>query len=387
MRANTSLILWCWHILFCVLSGNDSHITPIFDCIVIIDSIGNFVPGLTFIDLLGSTCATLTSAEDISNLPINLDGGNVTSSDFQISSTTDVRFSGTTKGMQINFFPRIISSGLPGGAGATLDHHVDAEAFIPEDYYKDGGNATSSDLQIRSGTSDNCTISCFVDPFDFSTTTKTCTGFAPRYPFSSGGTIATLTPRATFKDFNLNTYLDSGNRTSDNCTIGWFTDPFDFSTTTKTCTGFAPRQASTNLPSGAGSTLTSHATANEAFSLDAGNRTSDNCTIGWFTDPFDFSTTTKTCTGFAPRQASTNLPSGAGSTLTSHATANEAFSLDAGNRTSDNCSVSWFTDPFDFPITTKTCTCFVTSNLHNVSKRHSGAPSSRHLTLSSRTHI
>ena len=83
MRANTSLILWCWLILFCVLSGNDSHLTPIFDCIIIIDSIGNSVPGLTFIDLpwLPSSThgATLTFAE-ASNLPINFDGGNVASS-------------------------------------------------------------------------------------------------------------------------------------------------------------------------------------------------------------------------------------------------------------------------------------------------------------------
>eukprot|EP01052_Picozoa_sp_SAG31_P032710 SAG31_NODE_3614_length_4066_cov_16.818755_4_plen_382_part_01 len=382
MRANTSLILWCWHILLCVLSGNVSHLIPVFD-----HSIGNSVPGLTFIDLPGSTCATLTSPEAC-YLPINLDGGNATSSDLQIRYGTDMGCSKTTRGMQVNFFPRITSSGVPGGTTCSLTRHADAKAFIPEDSMetgngtssdlqissatdmscsgttkgmqidftagytssnlaggtgatltrhvdakafiredrKDGGNATSSDLQIRSGTSDTCTISCFIDLFDFSTTTKTCTGFAPRHPFSNGGTIATLTPHATVKDFNLNTYLDSGNRTSDNCTI--VTNPFDFSTTTKTCTGFAPPQASTNLPSGAGSTLTSHATA-----------------------------------------------------------INKAFSLDAGNGTSDNCSVSCFAGPFDFPITTKTCTCFVTSNLHNVSKRHSGAPSSRHLTLSSRTHI
>eukprot|EP01052_Picozoa_sp_SAG31_P064018 SAG31_NODE_22904_length_515_cov_2.752404_1_plen_84_part_10 len=74
---------------------------------------------------------------------------------------------------------------------------------------------------------------------------------------------------------------------------------------------------SIDLPSGTNA-------ANKAFSLDAGNGTSDNCNISCFADPFDFSTTTKICIGFTPRQASTNLPSGAGSTLTSHATAPKA---------------------------------------------------------------
>ena len=68
MRANTNLILWCWHILLCVLSGNDGHLTPVSDCIVIIDSIGNSVPGLTLINLPGSTCDTLTCSAEACHL-------------------------------------------------------------------------------------------------------------------------------------------------------------------------------------------------------------------------------------------------------------------------------------------------------------------------------
>ena len=155
MRANTSLILWCWLILFCVLSGNDSHLTPVFDCIIIIDSIGNSVPGLTFIDLPSCTHgATLTFAE-ASNLPINLDGGNATSRDVQISSTTDVSSSGTTKGVQMNFIPRITLSGLPGGTWASLTRHVDVKAVIPKDCVETA-EGTFNDLQISSAPDMSC---------------------------------------------------------------------------------------------------------------------------------------------------------------------------------------------------------------------------------------
>eukprot|EP01052_Picozoa_sp_SAG31_P058999 SAG31_NODE_18337_length_640_cov_0.706100_1_plen_168_part_10 len=112
------------------------------------------MPGLTFIDLPGSTCAMLTSAEAC-YLPINLDGGNATSSDSEISSTTDMSSSGTYKGVQINFFPRITSSGLPGGTGASLARHVGAKAFITEDFVKTR-NGAFADFQISPATNVSC---------------------------------------------------------------------------------------------------------------------------------------------------------------------------------------------------------------------------------------
>eukprot|EP01052_Picozoa_sp_SAG31_P041431 SAG31_NODE_6279_length_2089_cov_12.803015_2_plen_164_part_01 len=156
-----------------------------------------------------------------------------------------------------------------------------------------------------------------------------------------------------------------------------------------------------NLPGSTCDTLTSAEACHLPINLDGGSATSsdyqissgtsDNCNISCFVNLFDLSTTTKTYTGFAPRQASTNLPSGASTTLTSHVADKKTFSLDAGNETLDNCNISCFVNLFDFSTTTKTYTGFVprqaSTNLYNVSKRHSGAPSSHHPTLSSRTHI
>eukprot|EP01052_Picozoa_sp_SAG31_P015137 SAG31_NODE_964_length_10697_cov_6.821004_4_plen_295_part_00 len=88
-REHQSLILWCWLILFCVLSGNGSHLTPVFNGIV--DSIGNSVPERAFIDLLGSTSAPLArhANADACCVPINLNGANMSCSDFQISSANE----------------------------------------------------------------------------------------------------------------------------------------------------------------------------------------------------------------------------------------------------------------------------------------------------------
>eukprot|EP01050_Picozoa_sp_SAG11_P000997 SAG11_NODE_39_length_21630_cov_11.188658_16_plen_100_part_00 len=60
-----------------------------------------------------------------------------------------------------------------------------------------------------------------------------------------------------------------------------------------------------------------------------------------------------------------------------NATTNGAFCLNAGNGTSESYTISSFAGAFDFPSISKTCTCFAprqaSSNRQNVSKRHSSA--------------
>ena len=108
------------------------------------------MPGLTSIDLRGSTCTTLSSAEAC-YLPIDLDGGNGTSTSLQISSATNLSRSGTTRGIQMKFTARQMSSNLASGTGATLTYRSNVGPFIPEDCVE-AGNGASIDFQISSAT-------------------------------------------------------------------------------------------------------------------------------------------------------------------------------------------------------------------------------------------
>eukprot|EP01050_Picozoa_sp_SAG11_P018014 SAG11_NODE_2665_length_3116_cov_2.047398_2_plen_261_part_00 len=227
-------------------SGNDSHLTPVFDCIVIIDSIAISMPRLTLTDLPGSTCSTLTSAEAC-YLPINLDGCNATSSVSKISSVTDVSSSGTTKGVQMNFIPRITLSGLPGGTGASLTRHVDVEAVIPKDSVETA-EGTFSDLQISSAPDMSCS--------------ETIRGIQMKFTAHhmsiklAGGTGATLTCRTNVGPVIAKDSVETGNGTSTSLQISSATNLGRSGTTRGMQINFTGRQTSSNLAGGSGATLT-----------------------------------------------------------------------------------------------------------------------------------
>eukprot|EP01052_Picozoa_sp_SAG31_P042821 SAG31_NODE_6924_length_1848_cov_17.412236_1_plen_162_part_10 len=162
------------------------------------------MPGLPSIDLRGSTCTTLSSAEAC-YLPIDLDGGNGTSTSLQISSATSLSGSGTTRGMQINFSARQMSSNLAGGSGATLTCRSNVGPFIVKDSVE-SGNGTSTNLQISSAT--NLSGS--------GTTRGMQISFSARQMSSNlaGGSGATLTCRSNVGPFIVKDSVESGNGTS-----------------------------------------------------------------------------------------------------------------------------------------------------------------------------